>query len=176
MCYTIKYYIGGYTMKKDVLEFKGRYYVDNYGNVYNNVKRLKQNIDKDGYKTVTLWKDNKPYFRRVHRLVAEAFIPNPDNKPQVNHIDECKTNNFVSNLEWSTHKENINHGTRTKRQIETQQKTQKSKQIICSNGIEYDSIRACARDLKLDNGSIVKVLKGKRKACGGYTFKYKEVK
>lgn len=161
---------------KDIKGFEGKYYVDVYGNVYNNEKQLKQRIDKDGYRTIILWKNNKPYFRRVHRLVAEAFIPNPENKQQVNHIDENKTNNMVSNLEWMTAKENINYGTRTERQIKTQRKIQKSKAIICSNGVEYDSIKGCARELKLDDGSIVKVLKGKRKTCGGYTFKYKEVK
>ena len=71
--------------------------------------------DKDGYKKVTLSKKHKYKVCSVHRLVAQAFIPNPDNKPQVNHIDEDKTNNHVSNLEWVTCKENVNHGTHNER-------------------------------------------------------------
>jgi hypothetical protein len=66
---------------------------------------LKLSDRGDGYKTVHL--DKK--FHRVHRLVANTYIPNPENKPQVNHIDGDKTNNMLCNLEWSTHSENIQH-------------------------------------------------------------------
>ena len=66
---------------------------------------LKLSDRGDGYKTVHL--DKK--FHRVHRLVANAYLPNPENKPQVNHIDGDKTNNMLCNLEWSTHSENIQH-------------------------------------------------------------------
>lgn len=62
-----------------------------------------------GYKFVYLWKNNKSYRKYIHILVAEAFIPNPYNKPEVNHIDTIKSHNFISNLEWATESENMYH-------------------------------------------------------------------
>ena len=80
------------------------------------IKELKQAKNKrNDYMQLTLHKNGKCYTKRVHRLVAQAFIPNPENKPQVNHIDENKTNNHMSNLEWMTSIENVNHGTRNER-------------------------------------------------------------
>ena len=73
-----------------------------------------------GYLVVKLCKNNIRSNKKIHRLVAQAFIPNPENKPQVNHIDEDKTNNMVSNLEWMTAKENTNHGTRNERSGKSQ--------------------------------------------------------
>lgn len=70
---------------------------------------MKQQIDIDGYFTVVLHLNGVGYFRRVNRLVAQAFIENPDNKPEVNHIDGNKQNNTVENLEWVTTQENITH-------------------------------------------------------------------
>ena len=85
---------------------------DNHGKY--RLKELKLIITR-GYLYVNLHKNGKIFFKTVHRLVAQAFIPNPENKPQVNHIDEDKTNNHVSNLEWMTARENVNHGTRNER-------------------------------------------------------------
>ena len=79
------------------------------------IKELKPQYSNSGYLTVLLYKNGKQYHKYVHRLVAKAFIPNPENKPEVNHIDEDKSNNCVSNLEWMTAKENRNHGTRNER-------------------------------------------------------------
>lgn len=75
-----------------------------------------------GYLYVNLYTGRKRATKRVHRLVAEAFVSNPENKPQVNHIDEDKENNTAENLEWVTCKENCNHGTRNKRMAEAQGK------------------------------------------------------
>lgn len=79
------------------------------------IKELKPCKGKGGYMHAVLHKNGKQYNKYVHRLVAQAFIINDDNKPCINHIDENKTNNHVSNLEWCTYKENNNHGTRNER-------------------------------------------------------------
>lgn len=75
--------------------------------------------DKYGYLVVSLTYNGKHKTIKVHRLVAQAFIENPDNLPEVNHKDEDKTNNIVENLEWCNHKYNMNYGTRTIRRRET---------------------------------------------------------
>ena len=94
---------------KDCKGYEGKYQVSNFGRVWSVVKQQYKNqrIGKDGYYKVTLIaKNGKQKTERVHRLVALAFIPNPDRLPQVNHKDECKTNNCVENLEWCDAKYN----------------------------------------------------------------------
>ena len=140
-------------MKKDILNFEGLYQVDEDGNVYSldkevnagimyhdrvvkKGKQLKPETQKNGYKRVLLiGKDNHRYHKLVHRLVAEAFIPNPDSCKQVNHIDGDKANNSVSNLEWCTSQQNNIHALQTG--LRTGKK--KGKQIII-NGIIFDSV------------------------------------
>jgi hypothetical protein len=94
------------------------YKISNLGNVMNTVtgKVLKGQNNGRGYLFVSLYDENHKCKQiMIHRLVANAFIPNPDNLPQVNHIDECKHNNCVENLEWITSVDNINHGTHNER-------------------------------------------------------------
>lgn len=88
------------------------YEISKMGHVRNskNKKLIKPRVEKDGYLLVTLWSTLKGKTFKVHRLVAECFLANPLDKPQVNHKDSNKANNFVCNLEWNTAKENINHG------------------------------------------------------------------
>ena len=92
------------------------YYVDDSGKIYSRksgeLKEIKQYPKTHGYLYVTLRKNNKRYYLRVHRLVADTFIPNPDNLPEVNHKDENKTNNRVDNLEWCTSSDNKIYGSR----------------------------------------------------------------
>lgn len=100
---------------KDIKGYEGKYQVSNFGRV-RSLRFGKERVlvgvkDKDGYLLVNLYKGGKHYNGKIHRLVAEAFIPNPDGLPQVNHKDECKSNNAVSNLEWCDAKYNINYGT-----------------------------------------------------------------
>lgn len=91
--------------------FGGTYSVSNYGDVKNNRtgKLMKPRKNEKGYLHIGLTKNGKQKCMRVHRLVAQAFIPNPENKPQVNHIDFDRENNCVSNLEWSTVQENTQY-------------------------------------------------------------------
>ena len=100
---------------RDVKGYEGLYYVSNMGDVKNKNGRAMKQRKVKGYNMVNLTKNGVAKGETVSRLVAKAFIPNPYNKKEVNHIDENKLNNHVSNLEWVTPKENSNHGTRNKR-------------------------------------------------------------
>ena len=112
----ICYYLKGYG--RIYPGYEGKYQVSNDGKVRSlNYKRtgktkiLKQNTNKDGYKTLLLCKNGKVKAYYIHRLVAQAFIPNPNNYLIVNHKDENPANNHVSNLEWCNHEYNMNYGT-----------------------------------------------------------------
>jgi len=99
---------------RDVVGFEEYFQVSNLGNVFSKRSNriLKQTKSKTGYWTFATkigGRNGTNHCFRVHRLVAEAFIPNPENKPFVNHIDGCKTNNMLSNLEWVTASENSLH-------------------------------------------------------------------
>lgn len=110
---------------KDVKGYEGLYQVSNTGRVRSlnymktsKVQVLKPQRQTQGYLFVRLRKEGKIRTIYIHRLVAEAFIPNPNNYPEVNHIDENKQNNIVSNLEWCTREYNQNYGTINKRRSE----------------------------------------------------------
>lgn len=160
---------------KDIKEYEGIYQVSNLGKV----KRVKTNRvlkgckDKGGYLRVNLSKNSVTSTNTLHRLVAEAFIPNTDNKPEVNHIDEDKTNNRVDNLEWSTRKDNLNYGTRNKRISKTQSVPIIATNIKTGKSTEFYGTNDCARRLGLYSSNITRVLKGVSKQTGGYKFKYK---
>ena len=161
---------------KDIKDYEGLYQVSNLGRVkrITTGRVLKPLKHTDGYLMVKLSKNSIVYTKNIHRLVAQAFIPNPENKPEINHIDENKTNNNVSNLEWMTRKENINHGTRTERMSKTQSIPIITTNIKTGESKEFYGARECARQLGLTHGNIISVLKGRYKQTGGYTFKYKE--
>lgn len=169
----------------DIKEYEGLYQVSNVGRVksfdtkdkLDRIRKgrvLKPRRNKTGYLQVTLCKNGKHKTHSLHRLVAESFIPNPENKPQVNHIDEDKTNNMVSNLEWSTSKENSNHGTRNERVSKTKNIPIIAINLKTGESTDFCSGKECARQLALDPAHITNVLKGRRRQTGGYTFQYKE--
>lgn len=155
------------------------YEISNMGRLRNKntLRILKTRVSKLGYEHITITYGGEKYFRAIHRLVAKAFLINPDNKPEVNHIDENKLNNHVSNLEWMTKSENINHGTRNERVAKSVSKTLSIPIIAISiktgKSQEFYGSRECARQLGLHHGNITLVLNGKRNHTGGYTFKYK---
>jgi len=101
----------------DIEGFEGKYYISKCGKVKATGQRgtyIKQATpQKKGYLAVCFYKNGEQCTKKIHRLVAEAFIPNPENKPQVNHIDGNKLNNHANNLEWVTNRENIDHAVRT---------------------------------------------------------------
>lgn len=130
---------------------------------------MKCRIFKNGYAHVKLTKDGKRYEPSVHRLVAIAFIPNPNELPQVNHIDGDKANNTVQNLEWCTGSENQLHSRRVLNRVCGLPR----KAVMClETGITYESSHHAARAMKLNPGGIYRVCEGVISHTGGMHFTY----
>lgn len=177
---------------KPVPGFEDRYYLDPSIMRVVNLKTgrpLKPYPDGAGYPNVSLWRNNHGVHKTMHRLFAEAYIPNPHNYPDINHKDEDITNFNLDNLEWCTQSYNQRYGTANERRglkISAALKGKprswvaelKSKPVVAINGwgdeIYFSSGREAARELDLDQSSIVKVLTGKRRIAGGYRFEYAE--
>ena len=129
---------------------------------------------KNQYLQVVLWNDHKKYYRNIHRLVATAFLPNPNDYPQVNHKDENKLNNSVSNLEWCTAVYNVNYGTGIARRVKGHTRTgsPKAEQPVrqIKDGVvigEYESIASAARACGIPESGIRRNLYGKSHTCHG---------
>ena len=134
---------------------------------------LKPLRTQKGYLRVSLCKNGEHKMYMVHRLVAQTFIPNPDNLPEVNHKDEDKTNNSVQNLEWCSSKYNANFGTRTKR---ISDKCSKMVLQFTKDGEfirEWKSIMDVQRNLGYYNGYISSCCTGKRKSAYNFIWKFK---
>ncbi len=134
---------------------------------------LKQFKNNNGYLLVVLSKNGVEKQYLVHRLVAEAFIPNPHNLPQVNHKDENKLNNCVDNLEWMDAKTNSNYGTGIERRITKISKAVLQFTITGDYVAEYKSTREAQRKTGIDHGDIGKCCNGKQTTPGGFIWRYK---
>lgn len=166
---------------KDIKGYEGLYQVSNLGRIksfraynsytkkyYYREKILKNKIDTNGYPMICLCKDNKKYIR-IHKLVAETFIPNINNYPIINHKDENKQNNNVNNLEWCTYLYNNNYGNKNIKISKPIIQYDLNKNIIK----EYKSIMEASRELKINHSGIIQALKRKNKTGYGFIWEYK---
>ncbi len=162
-----------YTQEKEFRPIKGfehEYAINDKGQILSLLtdQYVSTSVDSKGYLKVSLYKDGHYNVKRVHILVAETFIPNPDNKPVVNHIDGNKQNPIVSNLEWTTFSENTLHAHRTGLITKTS-----NKEVIRGDGRVYASLTEAARENQITKSAISKVINGARKTAGGYTWTLK---
>ena len=163
-----------YEIWKDIENYEGLYQISNKGHVkslYKGSERILKLWDNGrGYLRVYLTKENTSKHIRVHRLVARAFIPNPYNLPEINHIDENKKNNSVENLEWCDRRYNVNYGTRNERVSRKILQYSKSGEFIR----EWQGAREVERVLGIANSHIIDCCKGRYKSAYGFIWKYKE--
>ena len=134
---------------------------------------LKSSYSNGGYKKVNLRSNNVVANAKIHRLVAENFIPNPDGLPQVNHIDGDKNNNRIENLEWCTRGENMRHAAEHHLLCRPDSSgVPKRRTKIVESGITFDSVSDCARFLNAAESNVSACLSGRRKTCRGYHVIY----
>lgn len=171
---------------KPMPDFEGIYEISNQGRVkslnYGDQKvtqLIKQGLSKKGYLRIRISKGDKKYTKNVHRLVARAFIENPENKEQINHKDGIKTNNFVGNLEWATNTENRTHAEENNLMPHVPQGGENA----CSVGVNqyglnlvhiktWDCIQDAQRQIKVVSQNIIKVCRRKRMTAGGFIWRY----
>lgn len=158
---------------KEIKDYEGLYWVSNLGHVKNRHNHiLKPEYSNKGYACVQLRKENKTRKHRVHKLVAKAFIPNPNNLPEINHIDENKVNNAADNLEWCTHIQNVR--VYNKNHPDTSCNRQS---VYCFDLDEYfKSATEAAVHLGICRTSIVKACRGELTQAGGKWWCYSKDK
>lgn len=163
---------------KDIKNFEGYYQVSNLGRIKSlerivksrgngtmviKERILRPSLNGSGYPIVGLSKESESTSYIVHRLVAEAFIPNPDNLSDVNHINQDKTDNRVDNLNWMSHKDNLNYGSRNEKIA-----AKNSKAVYCEElDLTFKNAVEAANFIGLyDSANLSQHLNGKKKTCG----------
>lgn len=168
---------------RDVENYEGKYQISNLGRLRSFARSVEPLIfaphyDKDGYIMYGLRRNGKIYTKKAHRLVASAFIPNKDNLPQINHIDEDKTNNRVSNLEWCSHLYNNRYGTKRQRisfYAMYRGHTLRKIRQYTKDGLlvkEHISSRMAERETDIKHQNIIETCRGGQTQSGGYLWCY----
>ena len=159
---------------KPIVGFEEYYLVSDSGQVWSmrRHKALKPKIDRYGYEVVALSLNGKSYHRTVHRLVAQAFVSNPHKFPTVNHINEVKTDNRASNLEWVSVADNDNHGTRNERMADTKCKLPVEQVFSDGTTVKYKGVKDASRKTGINRCCIAQCCKNIRKTAGGYKWRY----
>ena len=176
---------------RDVVGYEGLYQVSNQGRVKSLERKiphwcggertvkeriLKPKTDRYGYLIVGLYAAGKRKMLRVHRLVCQTFHENPGNKPQINHINEIKTDNRARNLEWATARENSNFGTRNERMAKTKSKPVGQYTLGGELVKIWPSAMEAQRQTGFSRGNICKAANGNYKTAYGFIWKYVERK
>ena len=172
---------------KEIEGTKGKYLISNLGNVYSVTrgKQLRPKVDKYGYKCVCLFINPKRMNITIHRLVAQAFIPNPDNFVVVNHKDLNKLNNEVNNLEWCTVKDNVNHWYKNDKTAATKLKEYQKHSCEANSHIikvykddkfigQFNSKQECAKALNISEKTIYNSIRNRYGNRKGYVFELME--
>lgn len=159
---------------KPVVGFEKYYLVSDSGQVQSRCRYsvLKPKIDRYGYEVVTLSVNGKQYCRTVHRLVAQAFVPNPNNLPTVNHINENKSDNRSINLEWMSVIANDNYGTRNERMANAKCRSPVEQILHDGTTVRYKGVTDASRKTGIHRASIAMCCKNTRKTAGGYRWRY----
>ena len=168
---------------KDITGYEGFYQVSTHGRVYSHHthRYLKPFINTYGYPSVILSKYSRTHTTTIHRLVAQAFLPNPEGKREVDHIDADRANNNVNNLRWTTRRENAKNPNSTKnyqsmaKRLRHWEGREKPIKQIDKRGVivrTFRSAREAERETGIAHQSIAGVLKGKAIIAGGYGWEY----
>lgn len=177
-----------FVCRKNGIEIPGHsdYIIFSDGKIYSKIshKFIKARLNCKGYYIVTLKKVNGKKDFLLHRLLAEAFIPNPENKPCIDHIDCDRTNNSINNLRWVTYRENnlnpithkrLAHGNSMRGKFGKEHHL--SKKVLCFNRsgrfiTEYEGVHDASRKTGINRGDIGSCCRGQRKTAGDFIWKY----
>lgn len=162
---------------KEIIGYEGLYQISNYGDIKNKKGKLLKPQIKRGYYQIGLRKNGHRKWHQVHRLIAQAFILNPNNLPQINHKDENKLNNNLDNLEWCSVLYNNIYGTRLERVSNTNKLKKVILQLDVNGNIlkKYNSIKEAEKNSNISASNISRCANNFYKTAGGYIWKFESV-